>query len=237
MDDEQTSPTQAYFSEEDVDGVYGRLDGHQSDSRKRSSRGARRFVLRRQARSLGASTMAPSRIARNPIPNLFPSRTHVPTIPSCAAHSQSVRPVPQDKVKVRALEPGRRQRAVQDVYREQHAYVPAAKPSARVLTCCAGRMYLLGSVDLRAPRTSVPSSSPHSGPSYKRGPPKGYIHAIEQRWHHVEAVLGAILSARDPRAQALVADLRRDELAREILSRVDVGPFVRPRARAVRLWR
>jgi hypothetical protein len=65
-----------------------------------------------------------------------------------------------------------------------------------------------------------------AGPSYKRGPPKGYIHAIEQRWHHVEAVLGAILSSRDPRAQALVTDLRKDDLAREILNRVDVGPFV-----------
>jgi hypothetical protein len=65
------------------------------------------------------------------------------------------------------------------------------------------------------------------GPSYKRGPPKGYIHAIEQRWHHVEAVLGAILSCQDARAQSLVADIRKDDLAREILNRVDVGPFVR----------
>lgn len=65
------------------------------------------------------------------------------------------------------------------------------------------------------------------GPSYKRGPPKGYIHAIEQRWHHVEAVLGSILSSHDPRAQSLINDLRKDDLAREILNRVDVGPFVR----------
>lgn len=66
-----------------------------------------------------------------------------------------------------------------------------------------------------------------SGPSYKRGPPKGYIHAIEQRWHHVESVLGAILASPDPRAQGVVNDLRRDDLAREILNRVDTGPFVR----------
>jgi hypothetical protein len=64
------------------------------------------------------------------------------------------------------------------------------------------------------------------GPSYKRGPPKGYIHAIEQRWHHVESLLGAILASPDPRAQGVIADIRRDDLAREILNRVDAGPFV-----------
>ncbi|EIN11641.1 hypothetical protein PUNSTDRAFT_131800 [Punctularia strigosozonata HHB-11173 SS5] len=63
------------------------------------------------------------------------------------------------------------------------------------------------------------------GPGYKRGPPKGYIHAIEQRWHHVESILGAILASPDPRAQGLISDLRRDDLAREILNRVDAGPF------------
>lgn len=65
------------------------------------------------------------------------------------------------------------------------------------------------------------------GPSYKRGPPKGYIHAIEQRWHQVESLLGTILTCPDPRAQSLIADLKQDPLAREILSRVDSGPFVR----------
>ncbi|KII93670.1 hypothetical protein PLICRDRAFT_35889 [Plicaturopsis crispa FD-325 SS-3] len=63
------------------------------------------------------------------------------------------------------------------------------------------------------------------GPSYKRGPPKGYIHAIEQRWHQVESLLGTILTCPDPRAQSLIADLKQDPLAREILSRVDSGPF------------
>ncbi|KAJ3874729.1 fungal-specific transcription factor domain-containing protein [Lentinula edodes] len=63
------------------------------------------------------------------------------------------------------------------------------------------------------------------GPSYKRGPPKGYIHAIEQRWHQVESLLGVILQCTDPRVQGLVADLRQDELACEILNRVDMGPY------------
>ncbi|KAF9567781.1 hypothetical protein CPC08DRAFT_739993 [Agrocybe pediades] len=63
------------------------------------------------------------------------------------------------------------------------------------------------------------------GPSYKRGPPKGYIHAIEQRWHQVEALLGAILQCPDQRVQSVVSDLRQDDLAREILGRVDSGPY------------
>ena len=64
------------------------------------------------------------------------------------------------------------------------------------------------------------------GPSYKRGPPKGYIHAIEQRWHQVEALMGAILQCPDPRVQSIVSDLRQDDLAGEILGRVDSGPYV-----------
>ncbi|CAA7264843.1 unnamed protein product [Cyclocybe aegerita] len=63
------------------------------------------------------------------------------------------------------------------------------------------------------------------GPSYKRGPPKGYIHAIEQRWHQVEALLGAILQCSDERVQGIVSELRQDDLAREILGRVDSGPY------------
>lgn len=65
-----------------------------------------------------------------------------------------------------------------------------------------------------------------TGPSYKRGPPKGYIHAIEQRWHQVESLLGAILQCPDPRVKSVVADLKQDDLAREILDRVDMGPYV-----------
>ncbi|KAF8346943.1 fungal-specific transcription factor domain-containing protein [Amanita rubescens] len=63
------------------------------------------------------------------------------------------------------------------------------------------------------------------GPSYKRGPPKGYIHAIEQRWHQVESLLGAILQCPDPRVQRLVSELRQDDLARDIINRVDMGPY------------
>ncbi|KAG6332065.1 hypothetical protein ID866_7019 [Astraeus odoratus] len=62
-------------------------------------------------------------------------------------------------------------------------------------------------------------------PRYKRGPPKGYIQAIEQRWHQVEALLGAVLASPDPRVQELLAEIREDDLAREILDRVDTGPF------------
>ncbi|KAI6047865.1 fungal-specific transcription factor domain-containing protein [Pisolithus marmoratus] len=62
-------------------------------------------------------------------------------------------------------------------------------------------------------------------PSYKRGPPKGYIQAIEQRWHQVEALLGAIIACSDSRVQNLLAEIREDDLAREILDRVDTGPF------------
>ncbi|KAL4241803.1 Transcriptional Regulatory Element [Abortiporus biennis] len=61
------------------------------------------------------------------------------------------------------------------------------------------------------------------GPSFKRGPPKGYIHAIEQRWHQVEALLGAIMAA--PRAQGIMNDLRQDAFARDILNRVEAGPY------------
>lgn len=58
-----------------------------------------------------------------------------------------------------------------------------------------------------------------TGPSYKRGPPKGYIHAIEQRMQHYEALIGVIMSTSDTRAQSLISDLRQDELARGILNR------------------
>ncbi|KAI0962057.1 hypothetical protein AcV7_000982 [Taiwanofungus camphoratus] len=63
----------------------------------------------------------------------------------------------------------------------------------------------------------------YEGPNFKRGPPKGYIHAIEQRWQQVECILGALMTA--PRAQNVVAELRGDPFARAVLDRVDAGPY------------
>ncbi|KAA1466766.1 hypothetical protein DENSPDRAFT_52290 [Dentipellis sp. KUC8613] len=64
-----------------------------------------------------------------------------------------------------------------------------------------------------------------AGPSHKRGPPKGYIHAIERRLHQVEALMGTIVGSTDPRAKSLLRDLSQDPLARQIIHRVDHGPF------------
>ncbi|TFK49983.1 hypothetical protein OE88DRAFT_1736281 [Heliocybe sulcata] len=63
------------------------------------------------------------------------------------------------------------------------------------------------------------------GPTHKRGPPKGYIHALEQRWYLAESMLGAVLASPDPRAQAVISTLRQDALAREVLNKIDIGPF------------
>ncbi|KAI0832814.1 hypothetical protein BC628DRAFT_1348418 [Trametes gibbosa] len=62
-------------------------------------------------------------------------------------------------------------------------------------------------------------------PTHKRGPPKGYILALERRLHQVEALLGTIISSDDPRARSLVQDLSRDRLASHIINKVHVGPF------------
>jgi hypothetical protein len=42
----------------------------------------------------------------------------------------------------------------------------------------------------------------------------------------VESLLGAVLSCPDSGVQQVIADIRQDDLAREILNRVDTGPFV-----------
>ena len=42
----------------------------------------------------------------------------------------------------------------------------------------------------------------------------------------MESILGAILSSTDPQVKVLINNLRKDELARDILTRVDSGPFV-----------
>ncbi|KAI8069027.1 fungal-specific transcription factor domain-containing protein [Gilbertella persicaria] len=41
----------------------------------------------------------------------------------------------------------------------------------------------------------------------KRGPPKGYIEAIEGRLHRLEALLGSIVQEDDPRSQAIINEL------------------------------
>ena len=64
-------------------------------------------------------------------------------------------------------------------------------------------------------------------PSFRRGPPKGYIQALEHRLHQVESVLAAIMSCQDARIQAIVDELSQDELAAYVLETVDTGPFVR----------
>lgn len=69
------------------------------------------------------------------------------------------------------------------------------------------------------------SESSRLGPSFKRGPPKGYIHAIEQRWHQVECILATLMAL--PRAQDIISDVRRDAFARDILDKVESGPYVR----------
>ncbi|PCH40783.1 hypothetical protein WOLCODRAFT_162542 [Wolfiporia cocos MD-104 SS10] len=68
-------------------------------------------------------------------------------------------------------------------------------------------------------------SCTYAGPSHKRGPPKGYILAIERRLHQVEALLGTIIGSDDPRARGLLQDLSQDQLAKQIIHRVDTGPF------------
>ncbi|CAJ0885110.1 2797_t:CDS:2 [Entrophospora sp. SA101] len=46
----------------------------------------------------------------------------------------------------------------------------------------------------------------------KRGPPKGYIEAIETRLHKMESLLGGLVHSNDPRAEAALAELMQDDL-------------------------
>ncbi|OCH94538.1 hypothetical protein OBBRIDRAFT_125227 [Obba rivulosa] len=64
-----------------------------------------------------------------------------------------------------------------------------------------------------------------AGPSHKRGPPKGYILALERRLHQVEALLGTIIASEDPRARGILHGLSHDQLASQIIHRVNIGPF------------
>ncbi|KAF7293007.1 Zn(2)-C6 fungal-type domain-containing protein [Mycena indigotica] len=84
------------------------------------------------------------------------------------------------------------------------------------------------------------------GPSRKRGPPKGYIDAIEARLHQTEALVGILLAAGgvrilnenidargrqvtrhgiDERAKELMADMAEDPVARAILVRIDQSAY------------
>ncbi|THH02019.1 hypothetical protein EW026_g775 [Hermanssonia centrifuga] len=63
------------------------------------------------------------------------------------------------------------------------------------------------------------------GPSRKRGPPKGYIDAIEARLHQTEALIGILLASKDSRAKTLLEDLSQDTLAKEIIDRVNNSPY------------
>jgi hypothetical protein len=45
------------------------------------------------------------------------------------------------------------------------------------------------------------------GPSRKRGPPKGYIDAMEARLHQAEAIIGAFMMSGDARAKGVLADI------------------------------
>jgi len=66
-----------------------------------------------------------------------------------------------------------------------------------------------------------------SEPSLKRGLPKGYVNAIEQRLQQ-EYLLGAIIQCPDIRVQGFVNDLKQDSLARKIIDRAQNDPYVSP---------
>ncbi|KAJ7768678.1 fungal-specific transcription factor domain-containing protein [Mycena maculata] len=87
------------------------------------------------------------------------------------------------------------------------------------------------------------------GPSRKRGPPKGYIDAIEARLHQTEALVAILIAAArggeerseergsreegggggqeggDGRARGVLRDLGEDPLARAILARIDQSAY------------
>lgn len=63
------------------------------------------------------------------------------------------------------------------------------------------------------------------GPSRKRGPPKGYIDAIEARLHQTEALIGVMLAYNDDRVKSIFEDLSQDSFARKIIKRVNNSPY------------
>ncbi|CAG8548847.1 3855_t:CDS:2 [Paraglomus occultum] len=61
----------------------------------------------------------------------------------------------------------------------------------------------------------------------KRGPPKGYIEAIETRLHRMESLLGGLVHSNDPRAEAVLSELMQD----------DLRPLRHPGSTDTSLWR
>ncbi|KAI9247321.1 fungal-specific transcription factor domain-containing protein [Sporodiniella umbellata] len=57
----------------------------------------------------------------------------------------------------------------------------------------------------------------------KRGPPKGYVEAIEGRLHRLEALLGSVIKEDDPRSQAILSELRMP-------LQTAYGQLIRPKA-------
>lgn len=94
----------------------------------------------------------------------------------------------------------------------------------RVLHSDSIRMHISRFVQHESCYMVIVSYMWHAGPSFKRGPPKGYIHAIEQRWQQVECILATVMST--PRAEGIMTDLRQDAFARSVLDRVASGPYV-----------
>ncbi|GJJ13475.1 hypothetical protein Clacol_007729 [Clathrus columnatus] len=81
---------------------------------------------------------------------------------------------------------------------------------------------VLMSEDLRRCRGCSASAI---APVHKRGPPKGYLSALEQRLNDAEALLGALICSKDPRAASLISDLSMDPLASSIINRVSKSEF------------
>ncbi|GAA6061791.1 hypothetical protein JCM10212_004847 [Sporobolomyces blumeae] len=75
-----------------------------------------------------------------------------------------------------------------------------------------------------------------NGATRKRGPPKGYIEAIESRLHRMEALLGGLLQNDDPRAQALLGELIGDEESRDMLTR-DLKAATGPQSKPEKSWK
>ena len=64
-----------------------------------------------------------------------------------------------------------------------------------------------------------------AGPNFKRGPPKGYIQALEHRLQLVETVLSAIITSDEPSSKSIVNSLSKDSVARNVMEFVHYGPF------------